>query len=96
MARQYQSHERLGQSKYTSSQRTTSSTSAYSARSASSTNTYAHKGASSGNSASHTRKKHKKEKVFSLGFTFTSLMIGIIVFLVFLSIGILVGPNFPI
>ncbi|MBQ1274111.1 MAG: hypothetical protein IIY08_01795 [Cellulosilyticum sp.] len=42
------------------------------------------------------KKKVKKEKVLSLGFIFTSLIIALIAFFVFLSIGVIIGPNFPL
>ena len=44
----------------------------------------------------HKGKRKKKEKVFSVGFVFTSLMIAILMFFAFFSIGVMIGPDLPI
>lgn len=41
-------------------------------------------------------KKKKKEKVLSVGFVFTSLMIALLMFFAFFSIGVMIGPDLPI
>lgn len=42
------------------------------------------------------KKKNKREKVFTMGFVSTTLLLAIIVFFVCFTVGVVLGPDLPI